>query len=510
MRRTDGTTSSFEWVSLVIGIAAIAAGIVGALLATRIHSAGLYLLMLVGIVMLVATVWRIDWGLFALVAMTYARISDVAVHYYGAPSVAQPFIAFLALLLFLRWVLLGEKPQGWLPALATIAAYGMVIFLSLFYAGDALRAQEGLLAFMKDAIIALMLVFLIQSKDSFRMATWGFLATGILLGTIAIIQYVTGTFSNDYWGLAESQLMNIVSGTEGYRIMGTYGDPNFFAQVMVVIIPLALNRLRYEKKTILKVLAAWALAASFLTVVFTFSRGGFLALCAVLGLLVLLRKPPLIAILSGLLILILLIPFLPSSYFDRIQTILEYLPFSGADVRTEVSLRGRMSEYAVAARMFMDHPIFGIGYENYANNYLTYSVRLGLDPRNTERSAHSLYLEVLAEQGVIGFLMFVFVLYSAFNSLSKANKVFKKVSLEGEADLALALEIGFTGYLVSALFIHGAYPRTMWLLIGVSLAAYQMAKSEELLIARAIFRNRLKLKETASIKKAGKSEPYGK
>ena len=148
--------------------------------------------------------------------------------------------------------------------------------------------------------------------------------------------------------------------------------------------------------------------------------------------------------------------------------------------------------------------------KNYANNYLTYSVRLGLDPRNTERSAHSLYLDVLAEQGIIGFLMFVFVLYSAFSSLSKANKVFKKVSLEGEADLTLALEIGFTGYLVSALFIHGAYPRTMWLLIGVSLAAYQMAKSEELLIARAIFRNRLKLKETASIKKAGKSESYGK
>jgi O-antigen ligase len=510
MRRADGTTSSFEWISLVTGIAAIAAGIGGALLATRIHSASLYILMLIGIVLLVATVWKIDWGLFTLVAMTYARISDVAVHYYGAPSIAQPFIAFLALMIFLRWILLGVRPQGWLSSAAIIAAYGLVIFLSLFYAGDALRAQEGLLAFMKDAIIVIMLVMLIQSKESFRMAAWGFLATGILLGTIAVVQYMTSSFSNDYWGLAESQLMNIVSGTEGYRIMGTYGDPNFFAQVMVVIIPLALNRLRYEKKTIMKVLAGWALAVSFLTVVFTFSRGGFLALCAVLGLLVLLRKPPLIAILSGILILALLMPFLPSSYFERIQTILEYLPFSGADVRTEVSLRGRMSEYEVALRMFLDHPIVGIGYENYAANYLNYSVRLGLDPRNTERSAHSLYLEVLAEQGILGFAMFVYVLYSAFSSLSKSNKIFNKIALEGDADLALAFEIGFVGYLASALFIHGAYPRNLWLLIGVNLAAYQAAKNEELLVARAIFRNRLKLKESSLSAKAGRNELNGK
>ncbi len=251
MRRADGTTSSFEWVSLVIGIVAIAAGVVGAALATRIHNAALYILMLVGIVLLVATVWKINWGLFTLIAMTYARISDVAVHYYGAPSIAQPFIAFLALLIFLRWILAGVRPQGWISSLGIIAAYGVVIFLSLFYAGDALRAQEGLFGFLKDAIIAIMIVLMVQSRDSFRVASWGFLATGILLGTIAVFQYLTGSFSNEYWGLADSSLMNIVSGTEGYRIMGTYGDPNFFAQVMVVIIPLALNRLRNEKKPVM-------------------------------------------------------------------------------------------------------------------------------------------------------------------------------------------------------------------------------------------------------------------
>jgi O-antigen ligase len=505
MQPSGQSRSSFNWLSPIFGAIAIAIGIGGAILATRIHDAGLYVLMLMGIVVLVAAVWKINWGLFTLVAMTYARISDVAVHYYGAPSIAQPFIAFLAVLIFLRWVLNGERPQNWLPGLATIAAYGLVIFLSLFYAGDPTRAQEGLLTFLKDAIIAVILILLIQSRDSYRTAAWGFLFSGILLGTIGVIQYLTSSFTNDYWGLAESRLMNIVSGTEGYRIMGTFGDPNFFAQVMVVIVPIALNRVLYEKKPVLKLLAGWALAASFLTVIFTFSRGGFLALCGVLALIVVVRKPPLVAVLCGLLILLLLVPFLPATYFERIQTILEYLPFSGADVRGEVSLRGRMSEYAVGIQMFLDKPILGIGYENYAANYLKYSMRLGLDPRRTERSAHSLYIEVLAEQGILGLLMFAFVLYSTFRSLINGKKIFQKISQDEYADLALAFQIGFMGYLAAALFIHGAYPRNLWLLIGIGLATQQAARNEEMLFTRQLLQQRLKISRRASLQSKGKN-----
>jgi len=496
-------STSFEWLSLVIGVIAIAAGVAGALLVTRIHSLALYLLMLAGIVLLIATVWKIEWGLFTLIAITYARISDVAVHFYGAPSIAQPFIVLLAGLLFLRWMLAGEKPVGWFRPAVTIMAYGAVIFLSLFYASDATRAQEGFLTFFKDTVIAILLIMLIQSKAYFRVAAWGFNSIGILLGSIAIYQYLTGTFTNPYWGLAESEVMNIISGVEGYRIMGTYGDPNFFAQIMVVIIPIALNRLIFEKHMILKVLAAWALAASFLTVVFTFSRGGFLALCMVLGLLVLWRKPPLVAVLSAILILIMLIPFLPPTYFERLETILEYLPFRGADVRSEVSFRGRMSEYAVGFQMFQDNPILGIGYENYPVYYLDYSMKLGLDPRRTERSAHSLYLEVIAEQGLVGFLLFGYVLFSTFTSLGIARRTFKKIAMDEFSDLALAFQIGFLGYLTAALFIHGAYPRNLWLLIGIGLSAQQMAKNEEEILLHALYKKRLEIGEKTLAQKVG-------
>jgi len=494
---------AFKGLSLLIGLAAISLAVSGAFLITRINSLELYIFLVIGLIGLVASVWRIEWGLFFLVVMTYARISDVAVHFYGAPSLAQPFIAFLGLLVLIRWLVNGEAPRGFLQPTLSIAAYGIVIFLSLIYASDPLRAQTGLANFLKDAVIAVMVVLLIQSKDCFRLAIWGFLSVGILLGSIAVYQYLTGSFNNPYWGLAESQVMNIVNRVEGYRIMGTFLDPNFFAQIMVVIIPLALNRLLYEEKLFHKFLAIWSLAASFLTVIFTFSRGGFLALILVLGFIVLWRKPPLVAVLSGLLILLLLIPFLPPSYFERIQTILDYLPFRGSDIRGEVSFRGRLSEYEVGWQMFTENPILGIGYENFPAYYLDYSTKLGLDPRRTERSAHSLYLEILAEQGLVGMFFFGLILYSVFKSLTKCRKIFLKIEMQGYADIALAFQIGFIGYLSAAVFIHGAFPRNLWLLIGMGLGAAQMAVNEEEGALKAFYKKRLELGEKAKIKENG-------
>ena len=84
---------------MTIGLA-----ILGAFLVTKIDSLGLFVFLIFGLIVLVITLWKIEWGLFSLIMMTYARISDVAVHFYGAPSIAQPFIAFLGLLVIIRWI----------------------------------------------------------------------------------------------------------------------------------------------------------------------------------------------------------------------------------------------------------------------------------------------------------------------------------------------------------------------------------------------------------------------
>ena len=61
-----------------------------------------------------------------------------------------------------------------------------------------------------------------------------------------------------------------------------------------------------------------------------------------------------------------------------------------------------------------NNPIFGVGpgnFNNYAQNYL------GYDLRDSELSPHNIYLEILAEYGIIGFLIFILILWDIIKAL---------------------------------------------------------------------------------------------
>jgi O-antigen ligase len=233
-----------------------------------------------------------------------------------------------------------------------------------------------------------------------------------------------------------------------------------------------------EKRFILKALAAWALLVIGMSIIFTFSRGGFLALCVVGVLSLFWRRPPVLAILVGILVIVLAIPFLPNSYVERIQTMANLFTGSEVDIKSEVSFRGRASEMAVAWMMLRDHPITGVGVGNYNTQYLSYSRQLGLDPRNQQRAAHNLYLEVAAEQGLVGLTILAFILYSLFAGLYRASKYFERSQLAVYGDMAQALLVAMAGYFTASLFLHNIFPYYLWMLIGISMAVAHISEIE--------------------------------
>ena len=62
---------------------------------------------------------------------------------------------------------------------------------------------------------------------------------------------------------------------------------------------------------------------------------------------------------------------------------------------------------------------------NYSENYLRYSREIGLDPRREKRDPASLYLQLLSEQGLIGFAAFIYFVFLIFKRLFRAQKEFK-------------------------------------------------------------------------------------
>lgn len=466
------------YVSLLFGFQAILGGAAVGLLVTHSSSGLLLIAAAGGLIVAAATFARLEWGLLALVFITYSRVSDVAVAEYGAPSVAKFFVVFLLGIVVLRAVLHGERPTGWVRPAALLAVYGVVGALSLFYAAETDRAQAVLSDYVKDMLIAVLVVVLLQRGRTLRRVVWVLLAVGIFLGTIGVVQYATGSFDNNFLGFGRAGLLHIVGQTNDYRISGPLANPNAFGQILLVIVPLAFDRLWNERSIWLRVLAGWALAVTVLAIVFTFSRGAFLGLVVVIAL-VFLRHPPRPAIvLLSLVVVLAVAPFIPAEYTSRISSLQEGIPFLGGNVRAEASLRGRTSEMTVGWRMFADHPIIGVGWGNYPAHYQTYSRLLGLDPRRGTRSPHSLYLQVAAETGLLGLAVFGLLLWQMYSGLLKAQRALRAADRTELADIVVAFTIGITGYLTHAVFIHGAYPRFFWLLVGIAFAAPLVARTE--------------------------------
>jgi putative inorganic carbon (HCO3(-)) transporter len=470
-----------EWLPLVFAAAALVVGGLLGLLVGIDFDMRYVVVAAITVVAVVVIVRRPDWGLYLLVAIIYTNFSQVAIRHYGLPSIAQVYIPFLLGVVGLRWLLFNERPKWWEQAVVLMGLWFILAFSALLYAENYGRAMNGVEDIVKNSIVALAVIGLMRRASTFRNVIWVMLLVGIFMGTINSYQFLTGTFDNDYWGFADTNTNRTVDGDASViRISGSLGSNNFFAQIMLLLIPLALDRVLHEKRLALRLLAGWALVAVSMAVIFTYSRGGFLAVVAMFAVIFFVNPPRLHHIILLVVLAIGLSQVLPASYVSRVISLGEI--FNQGEVEgiqlEDRSLRGRTSEVLAAWYMFLDHPVAGVGLGNYNHHYQDYSEEIGLDSRRTARSAHSLYLEIAAEKGIIGMVLFGVIVATMYSSLRKASQYFRKAELHDYHNMTYALAVGLFGYFVAAIFLHDAFPRYFWMFFGICLVLPHVAQFE--------------------------------
>ena len=436
----------------------------------------LTLLSVPALLVFILITFRPGLGLAALVIVIYTNLSDILISKFGLPSLAQPLIGLLVLVILTRRLVFQDQFQGWFAPALLMGAFTLFGSLSLFYASDVSRASTSLLSYLKDVIIGLVVIFFIQNPKSLRWAVWALLFSGILMGTISVFQVITGTYDKLYAGFGQ-----VVAFTAGeHRLAGVLHDPNFYGQIMVVLVPLAFERLLDEKKLVLKFLAGWALFVCAITILYTYSRGDFLAL-GVAGFLAIVLQPrrPWFPIFLALALGLLVYQFLPGQYTERISSLLQVIPGASNSVTIDPSLQARATTDIVGWTMFTANPIFGVGVGNFNTLYDYYARQLGLGQNVETESAHNLYLQIAAERGIVGFLCFAAIIYFTFQALNRARSRFLDLKLNELANLSAAMSTSLVGYLVAAFFLHDAFLRYFWLLIGISWAFLQVSRSKE-------------------------------
>jgi putative inorganic carbon (HCO3(-)) transporter len=427
---------------------------------------------------LVGTIVRPSVGLLVLTFIVYTHLSDVAVAFHGTPSVLQPYLLLLLIGLAAHAVADGALPSGLGLPTALLAAYAAVLGAGIFHAGDPDAAWFVLNVFLRDAVVVLLVVALLRTSRDLRAMVWVLVLSGGALAALGAFQYVTGSFGSSFGGFAQAGVKNIAEGNDDWRLSGPIADPNHWAQALIVVVPLALGRLRGSRSSWGRAVGGVALAATVVGIVLTFSRGALVAMAVLLVVALLLRRPPTWSIAVAGAGLLLALPFLPGGYVDRLGSLAQAVPGVGGEGSSdEASLSSRLSAALAARDMALDNPVLGVGPGQFPIRYREYSLGLGVP--NSERGVepHNMYLEVAAETGYLGLLAWGALACTALWRLVRARRRLRAAGERFEADLVEDLGLALGGYLLSGLFVHNAYPRLYWLLIGAALAVPVVVRS---------------------------------
>lgn len=435
----------------------------------------------VALALVTAILLRPTVALVLLVALIYLNLSAVLIRSFGLPSVLQ----LLGLpILISAWShhgprvshrVLGE-PLTWL-----LAAYTLLLLVSTTWAEGTGLAEARFAKILKALVLYALVVLLVISPARARVAAWTMVGAGAFLGLLGVLQRTVGV-GTTLATLARVERAHIYGDVFGPRLSGPLGDPNFFAQILLVLVPLALHLVWEEKSRWGRMAAALCLVSILAASVLTYSRGGALALLLVVA-------ASLVAngirwrriVFVGLAMAMGAATLAPSGFRDRLTTIGQFLPDDAVLPETDSSFEERLVLMGAAWEMMAANPIWGVGAGNYTVRFGEYGDQFGSALRDYQdpdrvRYPHNLYLEVGAESGAAGLILFLAALFLAFAGLERARRVFRGRGDPGTGALARALQISLSGYLISSLFLHGDFERYLWLLLGMAGALHAVAR----------------------------------
>jgi O-antigen ligase len=243
--------------------------------------------------------------------------------------------------------------------------------------------------------------------------------------------------------------------------------------------PFVIYRIIYTKKRILKLVGLLFVALMLFVVFNTYSRGAYLALALVVFLVMLdFRLNPMLFF-GALAVLIIGAFALPGEYTARLETLTALSPGSQGGIYQDSSLRGRSSEMLTGLQMFITHPLLGLGSGNYKPSYQEYAQIVGIETRAEPRDPHSLYIQVLAETGILGFITFMGFVISLLAGLGWARKAMQgKRGYETWLPWVSASRLSIISYLTTSIFLHNAYIRYFWILAALAIVAIQLTQRQ--------------------------------
>ena len=398
------------------------------------------------------------------------------------PRRADSPVAFWSLMAFI--FILFLTPQAIFPVLAPFRIALLAAAVAIIaYTTDAITAGRPIIVLTREARLVVCLLGWAILTIPFSYWPGGSVdtVTGVLLKSLVLfwlIPNVVGTVARlrqFAWGLtlvsvpiAAVALANYRSGVflgSSERIVGydssLANDPNDLALTLNVILPFALGLVRMTRRPLVRAALLGIVALDIAAVVLTFSRGGFLALLVMLGITVLrllssAKRAWGIACLAAL---ILCLPLVPPSYWDRLATV--------SDINSDPtgSAQARWARMVGALQFVLYHPVIGAGVGAGA---LALNEQVGF----TWQEVHNTYLQWAVDLGLPGLILYLWLFVLCLGATSVMPHGAELLpGMRALRTLGDATRLSLITFGVGAFFLPVAYHFHFFYLAGLSVAA---------------------------------------
>ncbi|RJS94727.1 putative O-glycosylation ligase, exosortase A system-associated [Salinisphaera sp. Q1T1-3] len=308
------------------------------------------------------------------------------------------------------------------PVVVLMLAFLGWITLSTFQAAEPAGAVARYEQFLKMMVMTLVTLMLVIDRQRLEWVIWTIVA------------------SFGFWGF-KGGLFTLATGGN-YHVMGPessfFTDNNIFALIMCMTLPLMRYvQLHAERRWVR--LGMWVLMAlTAVSVIGTYSRGGLLALAITATMLIWKSRRRAMLILVAPIGALALASFMPPQYFARMDTIDQY--------QQDESAQGRIQSWKFATNVALAHPVLGGGMEVWSSHSMW--EQYGPEGAVPGRAIHSIFFEVLGEQGFVGLGLFVALLLAGYLSLGHIRRRARAGPVQAQwlADLASMMQASLVGY----------------------------------------------------------------
>ncbi len=298
---------------------------------------------------------------------------------------------------------------------------------------------------------------------------WKTLVMALFAGTITIsmvrfhaLMWIVA-LSLGFYGV-KGGLFTLISGSAGgLHILGPpnsmISDNNTLAGALIMLLPI-MNYLRiHSERREIRVGIVVSIVLIVTAILGSYSRGAYVGL-AVLAITFWLRtKNKIVYPVLAIIIMIPLFYLMPELFYERAASIQDY--------NTDASVQGRFDLWWVAYRYAMDHFPFGAGFYGI-------TLRGVWAPYMSGKlfAAHSIYFQVLGEQGVIGLVVYLLLIVSVFRNFQVIRRQTREVpEFRWAWDLATMMQLSLLAFCVcgAALALDFFDLLFLWATLSVSL-----------------------------------------